>query len=60
METGQVVRVKGYDGEDMTRRVVSFDENTVAVCKEEEYQKALVERRQPLSVGVKRKYVMPE
>lgn len=41
----------GLRGEEIIRRVVAEEGNTVYVTKEEEYQRAATEAREPTSVG---------
>ncbi len=58
MEIGQDVTLMGYGGKEITRRLIKVNKDTVIVCQEDEYQKALKERREPVSVGFSIKYVI--
>ena len=51
MEKGQVVRVMGYGGKELQRRLIRETESTVIICTEEEYEAALREGREPRGVG---------
>jgi hypothetical protein len=51
MNEGSTVKLRAYGGEIIERRIVAVRGNTVAVCKDEEYQAAQREGREPLSVG---------
>lgn len=48
---GDIVRVRAYGGEILSRRVVNADAVTVVVCNEVEYASALEERREPAGIG---------
>lgn len=60
MKVGQNVKLKGYGGKEIIRRIVGLDKDTVIVCQAEEYKKALLEKREPVSVGFPIKYVIGE
>ena len=42
----------------ITRRIVSVDGDVYFVCKDEEFEQAKVEGREPVCIGFKRKYVV--
>lgn len=51
MKSGQTIRVRGYGGEELVRRVVRLEKNIVVVCRLEEYEAARSEGREPVGVG---------
>ena len=51
MKRGDWVRVRVYGDEIVTRRVVEIDGDMIAICRDEEYQAARRERREPVTVG---------
>lgn len=51
MEKGQIVRVMGYGGEELVRRLVRETESTIIICTEQEYEAAQREGREPRAVG---------
>lgn len=50
---GDIVRLEAYGGEKITRRVVELkqDQHVVLVCKDDEFQEAQAEGREPIAVG---------
>jgi hypothetical protein len=48
---GQMVTVKAFGSRLLRRTVVGFTPTTVIVCKDEEYQRSIRERRSPVCVG---------
>ncbi len=60
MKIGQNIKVKAYGGEVIIRRVVQLGKDIVYICKEEEYQKAQKEKREPICVGFNTKSVVEE
>ena len=58
MKVGAIVRLRGYGGEELRRRLVAEDERHVAVCREEEYQAAQRERREPKAVNFLKEFVL--
>lgn len=54
MKRGDHVRLRGYGGEELVRRVVDETGAHVIVCTEEEYQAALKESRPPAAVGFRK------
>lgn len=58
MKPGQMIKLKAYGNEIITRRLVRLDKDIVIVCKPEEYEAALREKREPVSVGFHTKDVM--
>jgi hypothetical protein len=59
MKRGEIVRVTEYGGQQVQRRVVTCLDRTVVVCNEEEYRRAVKERREPEGVGFPRDSVTP-
>jgi hypothetical protein len=59
LKIGCLVEVTAYKGEILKRRVVEIQGQTVYICREDEWQKATEERRDPESVGFNRQYVRP-
>lgn len=57
MELGEVVVVRAYGGEILTRRVVADLGKTVVVCSEAEFQKSRKENREPSGIGFPRQDV---
>ena len=58
MRCGQQVRVQeAFEIKDV-KRIVSVDDRTVYVCREEEFRQAKAERREPVSVGFSRQFVL--
>jgi len=51
MEKGEIIKLKAFGGEELTRRVVAEEGDTIYVCKESEFQAAIAEGREPISVG---------
>ena len=60
MERGSWVRVHAYGGEIIMRRVVEVDGDTIAICRDDEFQAAQREGREPVSVGFPRNAVVGE
>ena len=49
---GDIVLVKAFPNQTLTRRVVAvIDNETVLLCNEEEFQSALKEHRKPTAIG---------
>lgn len=48
---GDKVVVKAFPNKQLERRVVDTNNQTVIVCNEEEYYKALKEHREPSAIG---------
>lgn len=58
MRYGQRVKVQeAFEIKDV-KRVVSVSLATVYVCREEEYRQAQAEKREPVSVGFPRQFVL--
>ncbi len=51
MKLGEQVRVRAYGGKELVRVVVRLDKDTVVVCRQEEYEDARLEGREPMGVG---------
>jgi hypothetical protein len=51
MKPGQMIKLRAYGNEVITRQLVRLDKETVVVCRSEEYEAALREKREPVSVG---------
>ncbi len=60
MKQGDVIQLRAYGGKKISRRVVATEEMMVYVTKEEEYQKAKEEGREPVSVGFPLEAVIEE
>ena len=58
MTVGSLVKVRGYGGEDLIRRVIGETDEVLIVCLEEEYQASRQERREPVGVGFNKKYLV--
>lgn len=58
MERGDWVRVRAYGGEIITRRVVEVDGDIIVICRDDEYQAARREGREPVSVGFPRSAIV--
>ena len=58
MRIGQTVKVKDAFGNQLLRRVVAWDKINIYVCKDEEFDDATIQNREPLSIGFNRKYVL--
>jgi hypothetical protein len=54
---GTLIKLKAYGGEVITRRVVRDMGDVVAVCTEDEYQNAIRQKRDPVTVGFNKKYI---
>ena len=53
MEAGSLVRLRAFGGEEIVRRVVTVEPDAVAICREDEYQAATREGRDPVAVRFK-------
>jgi hypothetical protein len=51
MKPGQMIKLRAYGNEVITRRLVRLDKDIVIVCQPEEYEAARLERREPVCVG---------
>jgi len=51
MKIGQMIKLRGYGGEELVRCVVQLDKDTVVVCRPDEYEAARLEEREPIAVG---------
>jgi hypothetical protein len=58
MKTGDLVNVKTFSDGVVSRRVVEIVRNTVYVCTENEWRKAIKERRQPSCAGFNVEFVI--
>jgi hypothetical protein len=58
LQRGQIVRVNAFGGKRPTVIVVEDRGNVVLVCKPEEYERALNEQRDPISVGFHREDIL--
>jgi hypothetical protein len=54
LQIGQSVSLLAYGDEVIKRRVVDFDDRHVYICREDEWQAAKQEGREPRCVGFKR------
>jgi hypothetical protein len=60
MQPGDTIRLRAYGGEEIERRVVGVKGDVVVVCRDEEYQKARKEGREPITVGFRIDDVLQE
>ncbi|GAI52997.1 unnamed protein product [marine sediment metagenome] len=51
MKSGQMIKVRGYGGKELIRRVVQLKKDIVEICSPEEYEAAHSEGREPVTVG---------
>ena len=51
MREGDLVRVRAYGGEQVMRRLVAVRGDILLICRDEEYEAAQREGRQPLCIG---------
>jgi hypothetical protein len=58
MKRGDVIIVTDYFGEKLTRAVADWDEVYVFVCDPLEWEAAQKERRDPVSIGFARRFVV--
>jgi hypothetical protein len=58
MQIGQIVKVLDAFENEQYRRVVSFDLRNVYVCRDDEWESARAENRQPISIGFPRNFVL--
>jgi len=54
MRQGDLVRLRGYEGQELVRRLVAVNGDILLICREEEYQAAQREERDPVCVGFRR------
>jgi len=57
MKRGATVSVVEYGGRELKRRVITDRGELIDVCNEEEYRKALAEKREPHGIGFRRQAV---
>jgi hypothetical protein len=60
MEAGSLVRLRAFGGEEIVRRVVVVEADAVAICREEEYEAAARDGRDPVAVRFKLDDVLGE
>ena len=58
IEIGDLIRLRAYGDKVIVRRVVHIEDGVVVICRDEEYQAAQREGRQPVAVGFHKKYVL--
>ncbi len=58
MQRGDWVRLRAYGGEVITRRVVEVGGDMVVVCRDDEYQVAQREGREPVTVSFWKGYAL--
>jgi hypothetical protein len=51
LKMGDLARVKIFGGDIVIRQVVATENNLVAVTTPEEYERAVKEKRKPISIG---------
>lgn len=60
MQKGQVVTVVDFEGKKLKRRVIGSVGDVVLICKDEEFQAAQKDGRQPSYVGCRKEYLVSE
>jgi hypothetical protein len=58
IKIGSLVEVSAYGGETLRRRVVEIRDETVYICRNDEWDIAKRERRDPQTVGFNRRFVL--
>jgi len=58
METGQLLTIVSDRDVIIKRTLVSVEQDVIFVCKQEEFEAALRENRQPTCIGFRREYVL--
>ncbi|SMB97916.1 3'5'-cyclic nucleotide phosphodiesterase family protein [Thermanaeromonas toyohensis ToBE] len=53
MQPGDFVLVRVFGNKELIRRVVALKKDCVLICTNEEYERAISEGREPISVGFK-------
>jgi hypothetical protein len=57
LNRGILVEVEAFGGERLTRRIVEIRDETVYICREDEWNKAIEERREPATVGFNKRFI---
>ena len=60
MREGDLVRVKAYGGEEFVRRLVEVRGDVFLICRDEEYEAARREGREPVCVGFRKEDIVSE
>jgi hypothetical protein len=60
IKPGDLIRLRTYGRGEIERRVVGVSEKVVFVCRNEEYEEAMREGREPICVGFPMKDVLSE
>ena len=60
MKNGDLIRLRGYEGQELVRRLIEVRDGVLVICREEEYQAAIREGREPRCVGFRTEYLLPE
>jgi hypothetical protein len=60
MREGDLVRVKAYGGQELVRRLVAVRGNVYLICRDEEYEAAQRQGRQPVCVGFNKEDIIIE
>jgi hypothetical protein len=58
MLTGQLLTIVSDGDVIIQRKLVSVENNVYYVCKEEEFEEALQEKREPTCIGFRREYIL--
>jgi len=58
MREGDLVRVKAYGGQELMRRLVEVRGDILLICRDEEYEAAQREGRQPVCVGFRKEDII--
>lgn len=51
LRTGATVKLRGYDGKELTRVIADASSRTILVCTREEFERAKKEGRPPQALG---------
>ena len=54
MRQGDLVRLMGYNRQELVRRLVAVNGDILLICREEEYEAARRQQRDPVCVGFRR------
>ncbi len=57
MQRGQHVEAKEAFCDQQVKAVVTWDDRYVFVCRNEEYRRAILEKREPRNIGFPREFV---
>jgi hypothetical protein len=51
LQLGDLVRVRAFGGKELVRRLFDIRGSVALICCDEEYQKAIKEKRDPICIG---------